>query len=384
MPSTAHAQPTIRPADGVGAAMARMRPATSRPRALVAVLARRVASATEGLLAHATPSGAGAAAVAARPTAGGLPRPGRRQIALIVLALAVVAAGLVVTRGPAAELAQAFERAARADWGWMLAGVLFEAASFAGYSLLFWLVAGRATRAIGLRESLEVSLSGAAATRLLPTAGLGGVALTLWALARAGLPARAAVRSLLTFLVLLYAVFMGALSVAGLLLLTGTAAGDGPMILMVVPALFGAAVIAAALALRRTRDGALADAVGEAVRVVRRADPRLLGALAWWGFDLAVLAAAFHALGAPPPAAVLVLAYFTGAIGNTIPLPGLVAGGTTGILLAFGVDFSLALPAVLAYRAIALWLPAVLGTIALAGLRRTAARWAVGPAPLAA
>ncbi len=354
---------------------------TSRLRAVRSVLVQRVAQATDGLLAHASPSGAGAAAVAARPSAGGLPRPGRRQLLLAAVGLAFVVAALVVMRGPAAEFAQAFERAARADWGWMLAGVLFEAGAFAGYSLLFWLVAGGATRAIGLRESLEVSLSGAAATRLLPTAGLGGVALTLWALARAGLPARAAVRALLTFLVLLYAVFMGALAVAGLLLFTGTAAGDGPVLLMVIPAMFGAAVIAAALALR---SGALAEAVGHAVRIVRTADPRLLGALAWWGFDLAALAAAFHALGTPPPAAVLVLAYFTGALANTIPLPGLVAGGTTGILLAFGVDLSLALPAVLAYRAVALWLPAVLGTVALAGLRRTAARWAVGPAPLAA
>ena len=72
------------------------------------------------------------------------------------------------------------------------------------------------------------------------------------------------------------------------------------------------------------------------------------------------------------------LAYFGGMIGNTIPLPGLVAGGTIGVLVAFGVDASLAVPAVLAYRAIALWLPAVLGSVALAGMRRS-----VRPAPQA-
>jgi uncharacterized membrane protein YbhN (UPF0104 family) len=59
-------------------------------------------------------------------------------------------------------------------------------------------------------------------------------------------------------------------------------------------------------------------------------------------------------------------------VGNTIPLPGLVAGGTIGALVAFGVDASVAVPAVLAYRAIALWLPAVLGSFALAGMRRSA------------
>jgi uncharacterized membrane protein YbhN (UPF0104 family) len=258
--------------------------------------------------------------------------------------------------------------------------VAFEAASFAGYIALFWLVAGRASKAIGARESAEISLSGAAATRLLPTGGLGGVALTLWALARAGLPARAAVRALLTFLVILYSVFMAALAVAGLALLTGVAPGDGPAALAAVPALFGLLVMVAAVRLGRGGNGsAFADAFRGAARTVRGLDLRLLGAVAWWGFDLAVLFATFNALGTPPPVAVLVIAYFTGAIANTIPLPGLVAGGTTGILLAFGVDASLALPAVLAYRAIALWLPAMLGAVAIAGLRKTAARWADEP-----
>ena len=347
-----------------------------RPAAIRAGLSGRLASATDALLAHAQPSAAGDAALAARPSAPRLPRPSRRQLAVLALLGAAVAAVLTLTGGPMRELTQAFERALHADWGWVVAGIGFEALSFAGYVALFWLVAGGATDRIRARQSAEISLSGAAATRLLPTGGLGGVALTLWALARAGLPARGAVRSLLTFLVVLYAVFMGALAVAGVLLVTGASDGQGPVALAAIPALFGAGVILTALRLGRSGETAIGEAVRGAVGVVRTADPRLLGALAWWGFDLAVLAATFHALGTPPPAAVLVLAYFTGAIANTIPLPGLVAGGTTGILLAFGVDASLALPAVFAYRAIALWLPAVLGAVAMTGLRRTAALWA--------
>jgi uncharacterized membrane protein YbhN (UPF0104 family) len=306
------------------------------------------------------------------------------MVALLLLAAAAGAAVLTVTGGPMAELTEAFDRAIHADWGWVAAGVAFEAASFAGYVALFWLVAGRASGAIGARQSAEISLSGAAATRLLPTGGLGGVALTLWALARSGMPARGAVQALLTFLVLLYSVFMAALAIAGLALLTGFAPGDGPAVLALIPAAFGVLVIVAALRLGRGGSTAMGQAVRGAVGVVRDLDARLLGAFAWWGFDLAVLAAAFSALGSPPPVAVLVLAYFTGAVANTIPLPGLVAGGTTGVLLAFGVDASLALPAVLAYRAVALWLPAALGAIALTGLRRTAARWAEAPEPAAA
>lgn len=349
-----------------------------RPASLRAGLTAKLASATDALLAHAQPSAAGDSALAARE--GGsmvrLPRPSRRAVLLALTLGAAVLAVLTVTGGPMRELTQAFDRAIHADLGWVVAGVAFEALSFAGYVALFWLVAGRASSSVGVRESAEISLSGAAATRLLPTGGLGGVALTLWALARAGLAPRAAVRALLTFLVLLYTVFMTALAVAGALLLTGVSTGEGPLALAVVPALFGLAVIVTAIRLGRTGTTAIGEAVKGATGVLKSADPRLLGALAWWGFDLAVLAAMFHALGTPPPAAVLVLAYFTGAVANTIPLPGLVAGGTVGILLAFGVDASLALPAVLAYRAIALWLPALLGTAAMAGLRKTAARWA--------
>lgn len=349
-----------------------------RRRALGSSVAARASRLSDALLAHAQADDGPAsdAGPLASGVGRGLVRIDRRTATWIVLGVLAVAAVLAFTGGPAEKLTDAFSRAAGADLGWVAAGVGFEALSFLGYIVLFWLVAGHATEKVKLRQSAEISLAGAAATRLLPTAGLGGVALTLWALARTGLQPRATVRTLLAFLVLVYAVFMGALAVAGILLAMGVAAGDGPLVLMIVPAAFGTAVIVAALVLARRRATVFAPAVRSAVGVVRRGDPRILGAFAWWGFDLALLAAMFHAIDAPPAAAVLVLAYFTGAIGNTIPLPGLVAGGTTGVLLAFGVDAAVALPAVLAYRAVALWLPAILGAFAIAGLRRTVGGWA--------
>ena len=346
-----------------------------RRRALAASLAARASSFSDALLAQAQTDGAAGSMLAAPSRFA--PSVDRRKVAVGALVVLGVLAVLSFTNGPADKLTDAFSRVLHADLGWVLAGVGFEALSFAGYILLFWLIAGQATRTVRLRESAEISLAGAAATRLLPTAGLGGVALTLWALARAGLKPRSAVQTLLVFLVLLYTVFFGSLAVAGLLLATGVAEGDGPLALMLVPAAFGLGVIAAALVLGRRRATVFGPAVRSAIGVVRNGDVRLLGALAWWGFDLALLASMFHALGAPPATAVLVLAYFTGAIGNTIPLPGLVAGGTTGVLLAFGVDAAVALPAVLAYRAVALWVPAALGAVALGGLRRTAVRWSL-------
>jgi hypothetical protein len=70
-----------------------------------------------------------------------------------------------------------------------------------------------------------------------------------------------------------------------------------------------------------------------------------------------------------------VLAYFVGQVGNTIPIPGAVSGGIVGVLVAFAVPADLALVSVLAYRAIAIWLPAPIGLVALGALRRTMARW---------
>ncbi|MEA2245914.1 MAG: hypothetical protein QOH46_443, partial [Solirubrobacteraceae bacterium] len=115
--------------------------------------------------------------------------------------------------------------------------------------------------------------------------------------------------------------------------------------------------------------------------LVRSADVRLLGAIAWWGFDAAVLWAMLHAFGAPPALAVVVLGYFVGQVANTIPIPGAVSGGMVGVFLAFGVEADLALASVLAYRAIAIWLPTPIGLAALGSLRRTITRWGSEDAP---
>ena len=59
------------------------------------------------------------------------------------------------------------------------------------------------------------------------------------------------------------------------------------------------------------------------------------------------------------------------------------SGGIVGVLVAFAVPADLALVSVLAYRAIAIWLPAPIGLVALGSLRRTMARWSEEDAPAA-
>jgi uncharacterized membrane protein YbhN (UPF0104 family) len=334
-----------------------------------------------------------------------------RRAAVPAGVAAVVVAALVVAGGPLQAFADAFGRAVDADPRWVVGAGIFEVLSFVGYVSLLWLVGSRASDRLDLRSSAQITLGGAGATRLLPTGGVGGAALTIWAFRRAGLGTRGATRTLLAFLVVLYAVFLGSIAISGGAIALGIAHVHGPFALSALPAAAAAVAMAAGLALAayakpfntdaapaapvtgarsvvaRVRaaagdtPAALGTGVRDALGLVRSGDPRLLGAIAWWGFDAAVLWAMLHALGAPPSIAVVVLGYFVGQVANTIPVPGAVSGGMVGVLLAFGVDPALALASVLAYRSVAIWLPASVGIGALNGLRRTTARWSAEDAP---
>ena len=140
----------------------------------------------------------------------------------------------------------------------------------------------------------------------------------------------------------------------------------------------------ARLALRLADASATAArGIRTAIDLVRAREPALLGAVAWWGFDIAVLWACFHAFGASPPKGVIVMSYFVGMLANTLPLPGGIGGvdgGMIGAFTAFGVDVELSVVAVLAYRAFAFWLPTLPGAVAYLQLRRTVQRWETEPA----
>jgi uncharacterized membrane protein YbhN (UPF0104 family) len=334
-----------------------------------------------------------------------LPRVDVRSLAhrlapVALLAGAAVAAALLAG-GQVHAVADALRRLFGLSGGWIAVGAVCECVSLAGYVALLSLVAEGPTSRIGLRESAQVTLAGAAATRLLPTAGVGGAAVALWALRRAGLKALEAARTLLAFMVVVYAVFLAAIALAGGALALGLVRARGPLALSAVPAAAAllAIVLALLLALRRDAgDGApagddvpradalrrrlgaaarlLGDAVRQALGVVRSRDPRLAGAIAYWTFDAAVLWAMLHAFGAPPALPVVALAYLIGQVANTLPIPGSVSGGIAAVLIAFGVPAGLAIASVLAYRTVAVWLPTPAAIVAVPGLRSTVARWA--------
>jgi putative heme transporter len=295
--------------------------------------------------------------------------------------------------------------------GWWLGiAVALECCSFASYIMLFRGVFVRGDTRIDMRASYQITMAGLAATRLFAAGGAGGIALTAWAVTRSGMEPRLVACRMIAFMAILYAVFMGSLVVAGLGLYLGIFPGQATFALTIVPAIFGAIVIAVFLAVsllpgdfdrvvaRWTKGGRLgrfagqiaaaptaaASGVRAALSLVRSRDVALLGAIGWWGFDIAVLWSCFHAFGGSPPTAVVVMSYFIGQLGNVLPLPGGI-GGVDGAMIgafsAFGISPSLAVVSVLAYRAFAFWLPTVPGAIAYLQLRRTVARWRVERAP---
>ena len=120
---------------------------------------------------------------------------------------------------------------------------------------------------------------------------------------------------------------------------------------------------------------AMAEGVDEAVLLLREGNALLIaGMIAYLCFDLVLLWATFRAFGVAPPLAIVCIAYLVGELGGLIPVPGGIGGvdaGLVGALVLFNVPITSATSAVLAYRAVALWVPAVLGSAAFVALRRT-------------
>ena len=335
----------------------------------------------------------------------------RRQIIAFAIFVLSAVAFLYFVLPKLTDAGKTVHRIERGDTWWIVIGVLLEGLSFCGYVFLFRAVfvlrkhEQSHLERIGWLESYEITMAGLAATRLFAAAGAGGVALTAWALRRSGMEPRLVACRMVAFMVILYVIYMGSLLIDGLGLGTGLFPGGGSFAITYVPAIAAAVLFAAAgaitllpgdierrmdrwaagsgrlthwIARAATVPALAASGVRTAIDVMRSRDVGLLGALAWWGFDISVLWAMFHAFGTPPAFTVIWMAYFVGTLGNLLPLPGGlggVEGGMIGAFAAFGVNLELSVLAVLSYRAISFWLPTFPGAIAYFQLRRTVARW---------
>ena len=270
--------------------------------------------------------------------------------------------------------------------GWLLAGVVLEILSCAGFILAFLQVFERAPVRLGAR----VALSELAFNSAVSLGGVGSVAVGAWLLVERGADAtRVAERSAVLFL-LTTAVNVITLVLAGLLLWVGILPGNQNPWLSLVPAIVGIVGFAAVLALPRVMErvadhrapGKMRTLLVEAAVSIRlteqvlfRWDWRIIGAIAYLWCDIAVLVVCFAAAGPVPPVVIVVLAYQIGYLSNLIPVPGgigVLDGSLVGLFALYGgTSATLATAATVVYHAISLWVPAVWGTISFVILRHT-------------
>jgi uncharacterized protein (TIRG00374 family) len=315
-----------------------------------------------------------------------------RLLFALGLGLVVVAA---VTLLPG--LGELRSRLAHAKPEWLLLGVVLKIASGLGYVAVFRMIF---CRRMTWRVSYQIGMSELGANALFPTGGAGGLALGAWALKRGGMGGVDIARRTVAFFLLTSVPNVLGVIIIGLGLATGLFEGEGNLLLTAVPAAIAAgAIVLALLAGRIARTWsqrlgsrgrgelsrrklvlmkgltALGDGVAEAVALLREGNIVLiLGLISYLAFDVMIVWATFHALGPAPPLAILWIAYLIGELGGLIPVPGGIGGvdaGLVGTLALYNVSLTSAAGAVLAYRAIALWVPALLGGVAFVMLRRT-------------
>jgi uncharacterized membrane protein YbhN (UPF0104 family) len=267
---------------------------------------------------------------------------------------------------------------------WVVVAVLLEILSCASYIVAFLQVFERAPLRFGARVALSEEAFGAAVS----LGGAGSLAVGAWLMVERGAPARRiAERSAVLFLYT-SAINVITLILAGIGLFLGLPGPSNPL-LSIVPAAVGAVVFVLFLLLPRYVDrivgrmkpGRLrafltetSASVRDTEHLVFHPDWRIVGAIGYLWFDIAVLFACFAAAGHTPPLAPVVLAYQIGYLSNFIPVPGgigVLDGSMIGMLVLYGVNGTVATAATLAYHAISLWVPAVWGTIAFIVLQKT-------------
>jgi uncharacterized membrane protein YbhN (UPF0104 family) len=310
-----------------------------------------------------------------------------RRLRNSIVSLAVFFVLLVGLLTGVPGLRSAAERITDAKPAWVVAGVIFEVLSCVGYMVLFDLVFGR----IGRRLVSRLSLAELAMNSVVSVSGLAGIALGAWVLRSKGFSMeRIAKRSVLIF-VLTSAVNVAAVFLIGVPMWLGLLPGSRRALITLVPAIAALATIAGTLALaawagraasrQRLEKGragvvvaALSGGVADALRLIRGHDWRLLGAVAYWLLDNLVLYACIASFGHGPSFWAVAMAYLVGMLANSLPIPGgfvAVEGGLIGMLLLFGLrPASQVLAAVVIYRAISLWVPALIGSAAFLSLRR--------------
>ncbi len=338
----------------------------------------------------------------------------RRRIAGLVAAVVLLVIAIYVILPKVVGLNDVFGRLSDATWYWVVIAAGFNALSFGAYSVLFrGVLGGREDdlvhRRLDLRTSYQITMAGFVATTIFSAGGAGGIALTYWALRKAGMSRRRAACRMVAFLVLLYSVYLLALLIFGVLLRTGVLHGDNPAGGTIVPAAVAGVALLILVAVsfvpedlqrgirklesRGTRVARIASGLAKMtatlasgvrtaavhLRHPRRSALTLAGALGWWAGNIGILWGSFHAFGVDVPFGVIVMGFFVGMVANLAPSPaagaGTVDAGLIGAFVLFGIDADTVFPAILTFRLVGFWLPIPVGVAAWLQLRKTVRRW---------
>ena len=268
---------------------------------------------------------------------------------------------------------------------WIGAAIVLEILSCVGFVLIFLTVFDRAPFRFGARVALSEMAFGAAVS----LGGAGSIAVGAWLMVERGIPSgHVAQRSAVLFL-LTSAINLFTLAAFGLLLGLGVLPGPTNPLLTLVPAgvalatfVFFLGVPRVTERVARARGGGrlatllegTASSIRDTFAILRRPSWRLLGAVGYLWFDIGVLWACFEATGHTPPIAVIVLSYQIGYLANVLPIPGnigVLEGSFVGMLVLYHVHATTATAAAVVYHAIALWIPALCGTVAFLRLRHS-------------
>lgn len=344
-----------------------------------------------------------------------LPLFSRRRAAQTLLVVLVLLIGIYFLFPKLVGLGDALSKLGEAEPVWIGVAIGFEVAAVGAYIALFKAVVGGEALRLTWAETYEINMAGVAATRIFSAAGAGGIALTYWALRKAGMGRHEVARRMVAFLTLQYVFYPVALIIFGVLLRTGVLPGKHSVELTVIPAGvaglllivgvlvalippdLGSRVVAHA---RGPRSRAMAEkvaklpaTVGEGVRFgfgllisPSRGGLAVIAAVGYWATNIGILWASFKAFGVHVPLAVVVQGFFLGMVGNLFPLApggvGAVDAGMIGAFVLFGIPEETVFPAILVYRFVAFWLPIPLGVVAFLQLRNRVTHWEAEGLPI--
>jgi uncharacterized membrane protein YbhN (UPF0104 family) len=307
---------------------------------------------------------------------------------LIQLALLVVLVAVVVWLTPG--LGALRRRLDHAAAGWLAVAAAAELLSTLSYVVIFRTVF---CARMSWRMSYQIGMAEQAANALVPAGGAGGLALGAWALSRGGMSAGHIARRTVAFFLLTSLANVGTVVVFAAAFAVGIADPDPQAAFTYAFGAAGLVAIALTLAvpwlvppdsaprlgggrariLWRRATQTLRGGVRDGLSLLRtRSAGTLIGSFGYMGFDIAVLGLCYRAFGYTPPFAVLVFAYLIGQLGGLLPLPGGIGGiegGLLGTFALYNVPLAASGAAVIAYRALQLWIPGALGSVAFVQLR---------------